>query len=69
MSEVLLLSAAEQGAPQAASQLLPLVYDEVRILAARKLAHEPHGRTPQPTALVNEAYLKLVGGQEKPPGA
>jgi RNA polymerase sigma factor (TIGR02999 family) len=56
-----LLSALEQGDPHAASQLLPLVYDELRRLAAQKLAHEPAGQTIQPTELVHEAYLRLVG--------
>jgi RNA polymerase sigma factor (TIGR02999 family) len=59
-----ILSAIEQGDPQAASQLLPLVYDELRQLAARKLAHETPGQTLQPTALVHEAYLRLVGDQK-----
>jgi len=56
------LSAIEHGDRQAAAQLLPLVYDELRRLAARKLAHESPGQTLQATALVNEAYLRLVGG-------
>jgi RNA polymerase sigma factor (TIGR02999 family) len=51
----------DQGDPQAASQLLPLVYDELRRLAAARLAAEPAGNTLQPTALVHEAYLRLVG--------
>ena len=55
-----ILSAIEQGDPEAASQLLPLVYAELRQLAAQKLAHEPSGQTLQPTALVHEAYLRLV---------
>ncbi|HMF14685.1 MAG TPA: ECF-type sigma factor, partial [Gemmataceae bacterium] len=54
------LSAIEAGDPQAAERLLPLVYDELRKLAARKLAHEPPGQTLQATALVHEAYLRLV---------
>jgi RNA polymerase sigma factor (TIGR02999 family) len=57
-----LLAAIEQGDPHAAEQLLPLVYDELRRLAALKLAREPSGLTLQPTALVHEAYLRLVGG-------
>jgi RNA polymerase sigma factor (TIGR02999 family) len=57
-----ILSAIEQGDPSAAEQLLPLVYDELRRLAAQKLGHEPWGLTLQPTALVHEAYLRLVGG-------
>src|SRR5262249_57800840 len=56
------LSAIEQGDGQAAEQLLPLVYDELRKLAAQKLAHEKPGQTLQVTALVHEAYLRLVGG-------
>ncbi len=55
------LNAIEQGDPQAASQLLPLVYDELRRLAAHRLAGEGPGHTFQPTDLVHEAYLKLVG--------
>jgi RNA polymerase sigma factor (TIGR02999 family) len=65
MSEVTrILSAIERGDPQAASQLLPLVYDELRQLAAQKLAQEQPGQTLQPTALVHEAYLRLVGAEE-----
>src|SRR5437763_12371041 len=61
MSEVTrILSAIEQGDPQAAEQLLPLVYDELRQLAAQKLAQEKPGQTLQATALVHEAYLRLV---------
>jgi RNA polymerase sigma factor (TIGR02999 family) len=56
-----ILSAIEQGDPHAAAQLLPLVYDELRRLAAAKLAQEKPGQTLQPTALVHEAYLRLVG--------
>ena len=56
-----ILSAAEQGDPRAAEQLLPLVYDELRKLAALRLAHEKPGQTLQATALVHEAYLRLVG--------
>jgi RNA polymerase sigma factor (TIGR02999 family) len=64
MSEVTrILSAIEQGNPHAAEQLLPLVYDELRKLAAAKLAHEPAGHTLDATALVHEAYLKLGGEQ------
>ncbi len=55
------LSAIEQGDPHAAAQLLPLVYDELRKLAAQKLAHEKPGQTLDATALVHEAYLRLVG--------
>src|SRR5881396_696070 len=61
MSEVTrILSQIEQGDPQAADQLLPLVYDELRKLAAAKLAQEKPGQTLQATALVHEAYLRLV---------
>jgi RNA polymerase sigma factor (TIGR02999 family) len=61
MSEVThILSAIQQGDPQAAEQLLPLVYDELRQLAAQKLTHEKPGQTLQATALVHEAYLRLV---------
>jgi RNA polymerase sigma factor (sigma-70 family) len=65
MSDVTrILSQIEQGDPQAAEQLLPLVYDELRKLAAAKLAQEKPGQTLQATALVHEAYLRLVGGGE-----
>jgi RNA polymerase sigma factor (TIGR02999 family) len=57
-----LLTAIEQGDPHAAEQLLPLVYDELRKLAAVRLAAEPAGQTLTATALVHEAYLRLVGG-------
>lgn len=61
MSEVThILSAIEAGDPHAADQLLPLVYDELRQLAAQKLAHEQPGQILQATALVHEAYLRLV---------
>jgi RNA polymerase sigma factor (TIGR02999 family) len=61
MNEVTrILSAIEQGDPQAAAQLLPLVYDELRKLAAQRLAQERPGQTLQATALVHEAYLRLV---------
>jgi RNA polymerase sigma factor (TIGR02999 family) len=64
MSEVTrILSAIEQGDPSAAEQLLPLVYDELRKLAAQKLAQEKPGQTLDATALVHEAYLRLVGDQ------
>ncbi len=66
MSDVThILSAIEQGDPRAAGQLLPLVYDELRRLAARRLAEEKPGQTLQATALVHEAYLRLV----RPEGA
>ena len=56
-----LLSVAEPGDPRAAGELLPLVYGELRRLAAQRLAREPRGQTLQATALVHEAYLRLVG--------
>jgi RNA polymerase sigma factor (TIGR02999 family) len=56
-----ILSAIERGDPHAAEELLPLVYDELRKLAAAHLADEKPGQTLQPTALVNEAYVRLVG--------
>jgi RNA polymerase sigma factor (TIGR02999 family) len=65
MSEVtLILSAIELGDPHAAEQLLPLVYDELRQLAAQKLAQEKPGQTLDATALVHEAYLRLVGDRQ-----
>ncbi len=65
MSEVKrILSAIEQGDPHAAEQLLPLVYDELRRLAAEKMAQEKPGQTLQATALVHEAYLRLVDENE-----
>ncbi len=57
-----ILSAAEQGDPHAAAELLPLVYDELRRLAAQRMAQETPGQTLQATALVHEAYVRLVGG-------
>src|SRR5262249_59095087 len=67
MSELTrILSAIERGDPAAAAQLLPLVYDELRQLAAQKLAHEQPGQTLQATALVHEAYLRLVGRDQAP---
>lgn len=70
MSDVTrILSAIENGDPAAAEQLLPLVYDELRKLAANRLAHEKPGQTLQATALVHEAYLRLVAnstGQDDP---
>src|SRR5450755_3124680 len=62
-----LLNAIEAGNPQAAAQLLPLVYDELRQFAAKKLAQEKPGQTLDATALVHEAYLRLVGGDAPPP--
>jgi len=64
MSEVTrILNAIDHGDPRAADELLPLVYDQLRELAARKMAHEAPGQTLQPTALVHEAWLRLVGNQ------
>jgi RNA polymerase sigma factor (sigma-70 family) len=57
-----ILAAIDRGEPQAAEKLLPLVYDELRRLAAAKLSQEKPGQTLQATALVHEAYLRLVGG-------
>src|SRR5262245_23944588 len=66
MSEVTrILTAIEQGDPHAAGELLPLVYEELRTLAAQKMAHEAAGQTLQPTALVHEAYLRLVGEEQE----
>jgi hypothetical protein len=59
-----LLHAAEQGHPGTASQLLPLIYDEFRRLAAQKLAQEKPGQTLEATALVHEAYLRLVNVEQ-----
>jgi RNA polymerase sigma factor (TIGR02999 family) len=58
-----ILSAIEQGDPSAAAQLLPIVYDELRKLAAAKLAQEKPGQTLEATALVHEAYLRMIGSQ------
>src|SRR5215475_6814684 len=67
MSDVTrILSAIEQGDSSAAEQLLPLVYEELRRLAAHKLAHEKPGQTLQATALVHEAYLKLASEGQGP---
>ena len=66
MSEVTrILSAIEQGDPQASEQLLPLVYQELRKLAQQRVANEAPGQTLQGTALVHEAYLRLVGDKEE----
>jgi RNA polymerase sigma factor (TIGR02999 family) len=66
MTEVTrILSAIDQGDAQAAEQLLPLVYDELRRLAAQKLSHEKPGQTLQATALVHEAYIRLVGEEDQ----
>jgi RNA polymerase sigma factor (TIGR02999 family) len=59
-----IISAIELGDPLAAEQLLPLVYDELRKLAVQKLAKEKSGQTLQPTALVHEAFLRLVDNNE-----
>src|SRR5215467_14005891 len=66
MSQVTqIVRAIAQGDPDAASQLLPLVYDELRKLAAQRLAREAPGQTLQPTDLVHEAYVRLVGEDEE----
>lgn len=63
MSDVThILDRVQQGKPQAAEELLPLVYEELRKLAAARMAHEAPGQTLQPTALVHEAWLKLTAG-------
>ena len=68
MSEVTrILSAIEAGDPQAAEKLLPLVYDALRQLAAQRLAQEKPGQTLQATALVHEAYLRLLGANPEQP--
>jgi len=59
-----ILSQIDSGDPSAAEQLLPLVYDELRQLAAAKLAQEKPGQTLQATALVHEAYMRLVGSED-----
>jgi RNA polymerase sigma factor (TIGR02999 family) len=61
-----ILDAFDQGDPHSADRLLPLVYAELRQLAAQRLAQEAPGQTLQATALVHEAYLRLVGGTEAP---
>jgi RNA polymerase sigma factor (TIGR02999 family) len=64
MSDVTrILAAIEQGDARAADELLPVVYQELRRLAAQKMSHEPPGQTLQATALVHEAYIKLVGSE------
>jgi RNA polymerase sigma factor (TIGR02999 family) len=68
MSEVTrIISAIQQGDPQAADKLLPLVYDELRLLAAQKMAQEKPGQTLQATALVHEAFLRLVDAEKAQP--
>src|SRR3954464_10340793 len=59
-----ILTAVEQGDPTAAGRLLPLVYDELRRLATQRLSKESVGQTLQPTALVHEAYVRLVDGDQ-----
>lgn len=67
MSEVTrILGAIEQGDPKAAAELLPLVYEELRKLAAAKMANEKSGQTLQPTALVHEVWLKIAGEGHQP---
>jgi len=67
MSDVTrILSAIDKGDPHAAEELLPIVYDELRKIAAERLAQEKPGQTLQATALVHEAYLRLVGGADHP---
>jgi RNA polymerase sigma factor (TIGR02999 family) len=66
MSDVTrILTAIEQGDARAADELLPLVYEQLRRLAARKMTQEPPGQTLQATALVHEAYIRLVGAKEQ----
>jgi RNA polymerase sigma factor (TIGR02999 family) len=66
MSDVTrILTAIEQGDARAADKLLPLVYEELRRLAAHKMSHEPPGQTLQATALVHEAYIRLVGSENQ----
>jgi len=60
-----ILTAIEQGDTKAADKLLPLVYEELRRLAAHKMSHEPPGQTLQATALVHEAYIRLVGSEAR----
>ena len=67
MSELTQIFAAlQQGEPVATDRLLPLVYEELRLLARQKLAREPEGTSLQATALVHEAYLRLLGGDQDP---
>lgn len=61
-----LLQAMDRGDAKAAEELMPLIYDELRRVAARRMAVEPPGQTLQATALVHEAWLRLTGGQQKP---
>src|SRR5438128_1982347 len=59
-----ILEGVERGDPKAAGELLPLVYEELRRLAAHKMTNESLGHTLQPTALVHEAWLRLIGGEQ-----
>ena len=61
-----ILNAIERGDAKATEELLPMVYEELRLLAAQKLSHEPPGQTLQATALVHEAYIRLVGEEVQP---
>ena len=64
MSDVTrILNAIEGGSPKAAAELLPLVYEELRLLATQRMSQEPPGQTLQATALVHEAYIRLVGSE------
>ena len=66
MSEVtIILDRARAGDPRAAEELLPIVYEELRKLAAARMAHEAANQTLQPTALVHEAWLRLVGTEDR----
>jgi len=66
MSDVTrILNAIERGEAKATDELLPLLYEELRLLAAQKLSHEPAGQTLQATALVHEAYIRLLGGESE----
>ena len=60
-----ILNAIEQGEPRATEELLPLIYEELRLLAAQKMSQEPPGQTLQGTALVHEAYLRLVEAKDQ----
>ncbi|MHC4521336.1 MAG: sigma-70 family RNA polymerase sigma factor [Planctomycetota bacterium] len=66
MSDVTrILSAIERGEAKATNELLPVVYEELRLLAAQRLSHEPPGQTLQATALVHEAYVRLIGDEHR----
>jgi RNA polymerase sigma factor (TIGR02999 family) len=60
-----ILNAIEQGDPRATEELLPIVYEELRLLAAQKMSQEPPGQTLQATALVHEAYIRLIGAENR----